>query len=193
MAEFDLAVIGAGAAGLSVTYAAARLGARVLLVERDRMGGDCLNVGCVPSKALLAASHAARSARRAGRFGVHVAEPRIDWDGVRAHVHGAIARIAPADSAARYEGLGATVLQGHARLTADGQLCVDGRRITARRIVIAAGSRPAVPAIPGLAALPFLTNETLFDLPHRPNTCWSWAAAPSGWRWRRPMPASAAA
>ena len=168
MPEFDLAVIGAGAAGLSVTYAAARLGARVLLVERGRMGGDCLNTGCVPSKALLAASHAARAARRAGRFGVHVAEPHVDWEGVRAHVQGAIARIAPADSAERYRGLGVTVLHGHARLTPDAQLAVDGRRHTARHIVIAAGSRPAVPPIPGLAGSPYLTNETLFDLPHRP-------------------------
>ena len=92
MPEFDLAVIGAGAAGLSVTAVAAQLGLKVVLIERDRMGGDCLNTGCVPSKALLAAAHAAQSARTAGRFGIGLPEPVIDWDAVRAHVVGTIDR-----------------------------------------------------------------------------------------------------
>ncbi len=166
--RFDLAVIGAGAAGLSVTYAAARLGLRVALIERDRMGGDCLNVGCVPSKALLACAHAASAARRAAALGVRVGEPEVDWAAVRAHVRGAIARIAPMDSVSRYEGLGATVLRGQARFVAADRLSVDGRPLGARRIVIAAGSRATVPPIPGLAALPFLTNATLFDVAERP-------------------------
>jgi pyruvate/2-oxoglutarate dehydrogenase complex dihydrolipoamide dehydrogenase (E3) component len=169
MAEFDLAVIGAGSAGLSVTYAAARLGRKVVLIERDRMGGDCLNVGCVPSKALLSAAHAARSARGAARYGVRVAEPEIDWAGVRAHVRRAIDTIAPVDSAERYSGLGATVLRAEARFVEPVTLMAEGRRLTARRIVVAAGSRAAVPPIPGLAALPFLTNDTLFDLAERPD------------------------
>jgi pyruvate/2-oxoglutarate dehydrogenase complex dihydrolipoamide dehydrogenase (E3) component len=168
MAEFDLAVIGAGSAGLSVTAAAAQLGVKVVLIERARMGGDCLNTGCVPSKALLAASHAATTIRGAGRLGLLVAEPAIDWNAVRAHVQGAIAAIAPADSEARYRALGATVLRGQARFVAPDALEVNGRRLTARRIVVAAGSRAAVPPIPGLDRVPFLTNETLFDLPHRP-------------------------
>ncbi|HET8995101.1 MAG TPA: FAD-dependent oxidoreductase [Acetobacteraceae bacterium] len=168
MAEFDLAVIGAGAAGLSVTAVAAQLGLRVALIERDRMGGDCLNVGCVPSKALLAASHAATAARGAGRFGVRLGDPVIDWAAVQAHVHGAIATLEPADSETRFRGLGASVLRGEARFAAPDALLVDGRRITARRIVIAAGSRAAVPPIPGLDAVPFLTNASLFDLPERP-------------------------
>ncbi len=168
MADFDLAVIGAGSAGLSVTAVAAQLGAKVVLIERGRMGGDCLNTGCVPSKALLAASHAAQTIRDAGRFGLCLAEPAIDWDAVRAHVQGAIAAIAPADSEARYRALGTTVLRGHARFVARNALDVDGRRITARRIVIAAGSRAAVPPIPGLDRAPFLTNETLFDLAQQP-------------------------
>ena len=117
MPEFDLAVIGAGAAGLSVTAVAAQLGLRVALIERDRMGGDCLNFGCVPSKALLAAAHAAEAARRAGRFGLHLPEPDIDWGAVRAHVHGVIETIAPMDSEARFRALGATVLRGEARFT----------------------------------------------------------------------------
>ncbi len=168
MPDCDLAVIGAGAAGLSVTAAAAQLGLRVTLIERDRMGGDCLNAGCVPSKALLAAAHAAEVAREAGRFGVQVAAPEIDWDALRRHVHGVIEGLAPTDSAARFRALGATVLQAEARFVAPDTLAVDGGRMTARRIVIAAGSRPAVPPIPGLDAVAFLTNATLFDLAERP-------------------------
>ena len=166
-ARYDLAVIGAGAGGLSVTAIAARLGLRVALIERDRMGGDCLNTGCVPSKALLAAAHAARAARQAGRFGVW-AEPRIDWAGVRAHVAGAIAAITPNDSAARYRALGAEVIAGEARFVGPDRLAVGGREVRARRIVIAAGSRAAIPPIPGLDAVPFLTHTGIFDLPAPP-------------------------
>jgi len=168
MADFDLAVIGAGAAGLAVTAVAAQLGLRVLLVERERMGGDCLNAGCVPSKALLAAAHAAAGARAAGRFGIRLPPPEIDWDAVSAHVAGAIAAIAPNDSEERFRGLGATVLRAEAHFVAPGAIAVEGRRITARRFVIAAGSRPAVPAIPGLDQVPFLTNATLFGIPGPP-------------------------
>ena len=169
MPEFDLAVIGAGASGLSVTAVAAQLGLRVALIERDRMGGDCLNFGCVPSKALLAASHAAQAARAADRFGIRLPEPEIDWDAVREHVHGVIAAIAPTNSEARFRALGATVLRGEARFVAPDTLMVDGRRITARRIVIAAGSTAAVPPIPGLDQVPYLTNATIFDLKQRPD------------------------
>ena len=168
MPEFDLAVIGAGAAGLSVTAVAAQLGLKVALIERDRMGGDCLNTGCVPSKALLAAAHAAQSARSAGKFGIRLPEPAIDWDAVRAHVTGTIAAIAPMDSEARFHALGATVLRGEARFLDPDTLGIDSRRLTARRIVIAAGSRAAVPLIPGLDAVPHLTNETLFALAQPP-------------------------
>ncbi len=168
MPEFDLAVIGAGASGLSVTAVAAQLGLHVALIERDRMGGDCLNFGCVPSKALLAASHAAQAARAASRLGVSLPEPEIDWDAVRRHVHGVISTIAPTDSEARFRALGATVLRGEARFVAPDMLAVDGRRLTARRIVIAAGSTPAVPPIPGLDQVPYLTNTTVFDLDQRP-------------------------
>ena len=168
MADFDLAVIGAGAAGLAVTAVAAQLGLRVLLVERERMGGDCLNAGCVPSKALLAAAHAAAGARAAGRFGIRLPPPEIDWDAVSAHVAGAIAAIAPNDSEERFRALGATVLRAEARFVTPGAIAVEGRRITARRFVIAAGSRPAVPAIPGLDEVPFLTNATLFGIPAPP-------------------------
>lgn len=183
MAEFDIAVIGAGSAGLSVANAAARLGLRTVIVERAEMGGDCLNAGCVPSKALLAAGRAAQAARGAGRFGVGLEEPAIDWAAVRAHVRGAIAAIAPVDSQERYEGLGCVVLRGAARFVAWDTLAVTlrgtggagglggvggERRLTAGWIVVAAGSRPVVPAVPGLADVPYLTNETLFALEERP-------------------------
>ncbi len=169
MPEFDLAVIGAGASGLSITAVAAQLGLRVALFERDRMGGDCLNFGCVPSKALLAASHAAQAARTAYRFGIRLPEPGIDWDAVREHVRGVIEAIAPTNSEARFRALGATVLRGEARFVAPDTLMVDGRRITARRIVIAAGSMAALPPIPGLDQIPYLTNATIFDLKQRPD------------------------
>jgi len=169
MPDYDLAVIGAGAAGLSVTAVAAQLGLRVVLIERDRMGGDCLNFGCVPSKALLAASHAAQAARDAGRFGIRLPEPEIDWPAVREHLHGVIAAIAPTDSEARFRALGAHVLRGEARFVSRDTLAVDGRRFSARRIVIAAGSRASVPAIPGLDQVPHLTNATIFDLAERPD------------------------
>jgi len=168
MPDLDLAVIGAGAAGLSVTAVAAQLGLRVAIIERHQMGGDCLNTGCVPSKALLAAAHAAQDAAAASRFGI-TATPTIDWDAVRAHVHGVIADIAPIDSVARYTALGAEVIHGEARFAAPDAITVNGRRLTARRIVIATGGRPVIPPIPGLADLSPLTHETLFDLPTRPD------------------------
>ncbi len=166
--RFDVAVIGAGSAGLSVAAVATQLGLRVALIERARMGGECLNSGCVPSKALLAAAHAADAARHAGRFGIRLAEPEIDWDGVRAHVSGAIDALAPMDSEVRFSAMGVTVLRGEARFVAPDALSVDGRRVEAKRIVIAAGSRPAIPDIPGLDRVPYLTNESLFEMRDKP-------------------------
>jgi pyruvate/2-oxoglutarate dehydrogenase complex dihydrolipoamide dehydrogenase (E3) component len=169
MPEFDIAVIGAGAAGLSVVAGTAQLGASVVLIERGRMGGDCLNTGCVPSKALLAASHAARTVRDAARFGVIADDPVIEWDRVRSHVRGVIDTIAPNDSEARFRALGATVLRGEAQFTGPATISVDGRVITARRFVIAAGSRAAVPPIDGLREVPYWTNDSLFDLSGKPD------------------------
>lgn len=164
----DICVIGAGAAGLSVAAGAAQMGARTVLIERDRMGGECLNTGCVPSKALLAAAKAARAARSAPRFGVAVGPVTVDWAGVRRHLAGVIASIAPHDSVERFEGLGVTVLRGAARFTGPDALTVDGRVIRARRFVIATGSKPAIPPIAGLDAVPHLTNESIFDLDRIP-------------------------
>jgi pyruvate/2-oxoglutarate dehydrogenase complex dihydrolipoamide dehydrogenase (E3) component len=168
MPDVDVAIIGAGAAGLSVASVAAQLGLRVTLIERGRMGGDCLNYGCVPSKALLAAAHAAAEARRAGRFGIGLPSPVIDWAGVRAHVQGAIATIAPQDSEERFTGMGVRVIRSTAHFTAPDELEAGGHRLTFRRCVIAAGSAAVVPDLPGLDALPWLTNETLFDLEEPP-------------------------
>ena len=173
MADYDLAVIGAGATGLSVTAVAAQLGLRVVLIERGRMGGDCLNTGCVPSKALLAAAHAARNARAAAPLGLRLPEPEIDWPAVQAHVHGVIAAIAPMDSVARFTALGADILQGSARFTAPDTLEValptGPRRLTATRIVIAAGGRATTPDLPGLDSTPYLTHETIFAVTPRPD------------------------
>jgi pyruvate/2-oxoglutarate dehydrogenase complex dihydrolipoamide dehydrogenase (E3) component len=168
MPDVDVAIIGAGAAGLSVAAISAGLGLKVALFERGAMGGDCLNYGCVPSKALLAAAHAAAEARRAHRFGVRVGEPEVDWAGVRAHVDGAIAAIAPNDSVERFRGMGVDVVQASARFVARDTIEAGGRRYRFRRAVVAAGSAAIVPPIPGLGAVPFLTNETLFALPEKP-------------------------
>jgi pyruvate/2-oxoglutarate dehydrogenase complex dihydrolipoamide dehydrogenase (E3) component len=164
----DLCVIGAGSAGLSVAAGAAQLGADAVLIEADKMGGDCLNYGCVPSKALLAAARAADSIRRAHRFGIRAGEPVVDFRAVHDHVHGVIAVIAPHDSEERFTGLGVRVLRAKARFTGPRELAVGDAQISARRFVIATGSRPLVPPIPGLDRVPYLTNETVFDLTERP-------------------------
>lgn len=165
----DLCVIGAGSGGLSVAAGAAQMGARVVLVEKGRMGGDCLNFGCVPSKSLIAAARAAETIRSSGRYGVNGHRPEIDFGKIHDHVHGVIAAIAPNDSVERFEELGVTVIRGTARFTGPTEVEAAGRRIQARRFVIAAGSSPAVPPIPGLDTVPYLTNETIFDLREAPD------------------------
>jgi pyruvate/2-oxoglutarate dehydrogenase complex dihydrolipoamide dehydrogenase (E3) component len=161
----DICVIGGGSAGLSVVAAAAAFGVSVVLVERDRMGGDCLNTGCVPSKALLAAAKHAHAMRGGGPFGVTAAGVDVDFAKVRAHVQSVIAAIAPIDSAERFTGLGVRVIKGHATFKDRRTVGVDGKiEIRARRFVIASGSAPALPPILGLDGGPCLTNETIFDL-----------------------------
>jgi len=168
MTDADIIVIGAGAAGLSVASGAAQMGARVVLIEAGEMGGDCLNHGCVPSKALIAAAAAAQGMREAGRFGLGAVEPEVDFAAVMDHVAEVIAGIAPHDSQERFEGLGVRVIRGHARFVDRDAVEVNGERLTARRIVVAAGSRPFVPPVPGLAETGYLTNETVFGLRERP-------------------------
>nr|WP_043837882.1 FAD-dependent oxidoreductase [Roseomonas aerilata] len=177
----DLIVIGAGAAGLTAAGGCARLGLRVALVERDRMGGECLNMGCVPSKALLAAAHRAQAVRDAARLGVLAAEPDIDFGRVRAHVRHAIATIAPHDSEGRFRAWGVEVIRGEARLLdGTGRVAVAGREISAPRIVLAVGSRPAVPEVEGLPRTPYLTNETLWDLDRLPGHLLVLGGGPAG-------------
>lgn len=158
----DICVIGAGSAGLSVAAGAVQMGARTTLVEADRMGGDCLNTGCVPSKSLLAAAKAAHQARGTAKYGIHSSDPRIDFPAVTAYVRGVIDRIAPHDSVERFRGLGCTVLQARAKFLDARTLSAGEVWIQARRFVIATGSRPKIPPIPGLAETPHFTNETLF-------------------------------
>lgn len=164
----DLVVIGAGSAGLSAAAGAAMLGLEVVLYEKGEMGGDCLNYGCVPSKALLYAAKTAQRVREAGRYGVTAPAPQIDWPGVQAHVRGAIETIAPVDSQERFEGLGVTVIREHARFADPKTIVSATTRTRARRIIIATGSRALIPPIEGLEAAGYLTNETIFDVPDRP-------------------------
>ncbi len=154
--HYDLVVIGAGAGGLVTSGGAAQLGARVLLIEQHRLGGECLWTGCVPSKAVI---HAAQLARHGGGQ---------RWSDARANVEEAVTIIEPHDSPERFEGFGVEVVIGRAVFTGQGAIEVGGQRVTARRFVIATGSDPAVPPIAGLAELPFLTNDTIFDLEEQP-------------------------
>jgi len=175
----DIVVIGAGSGGLSVASGAAQLGLRVVLFEKGEMGGDCLNSGCVPSKALIAAAHAAHDARTAVRMGV-TAVPIVDFAAVMAHVHAAVATIAPHDSQPRFEGLGVTVVREAARFTGPRTIASDSVEVTARKIVIATGSRAKAPPIPGLAGSGFLTNETVWGLTELPRRLIVMGAGPIG-------------
>jgi pyruvate/2-oxoglutarate dehydrogenase complex dihydrolipoamide dehydrogenase (E3) component len=180
----DICVIGAGSAGLTVAAASAAFGVSVVLIEKDKMGGDCLNTGCVPSKALIAAARQAQSMREAGRFGIKPGEPQVNFPAVMAHIRGVIDAIAPNDSVERFTGLGVRVLTGPARFTDRRTVTVKGvvkdTEIRARRFVIAAGTRPAVPPIPNLDTVPYLTNESVFELKRRPNRLIIIGAGPIG-------------
>jgi pyruvate/2-oxoglutarate dehydrogenase complex dihydrolipoamide dehydrogenase (E3) component len=144
------------------------MGARVVLIEKHKMGGDCLNTGCVPSKALLAAAHGAQTIRDSARFGIKGQVPEIDFQAVHDHVHGVIAAIAPNDSVERFEGLGVRVIKEAARFTGPDEVVAGDFTVRAKRFVVATGSSPAAPPIDGLADVPYLTNETIFDLTERP-------------------------
>lgn len=176
----DICVIGAGSGGLSVAAAAAAFGVDVVLVEKGAMGGDCLNYGCVPSKALIAAGKTAHHARTGSPFGVHAEGVSVDFQRVHDHVHEVIAAIAPHDSVERFESLGVTVIKATAQFV-DGRTLVAGdTRIRARRFVIATGSSPVLPPIPGLDRVPCLTNETIFDLTDCPEHLIIIGAGPIG-------------
>ncbi|MBA3518250.1 MAG: FAD-dependent oxidoreductase [Rhizobiales bacterium] len=168
----DICVVGAGSAGLTVAAAAAAFKVPTVLIERGRMGGDCLNTGCVPSKALIAASRHMHTIGEAGRFGIRVREAEVDFAAVMDHVHGVIAAIAPNDSAERFTGLGVQVIRGEARFKDRRTIVVEteagATEVSARRFVVATGSGPAIPPIPGLDTAPYLTNETIFELREKP-------------------------
>src|SRR5215813_10936482 len=165
----DICVIGAGSGGLSVAAAAAAFGVSVVLVEKNKMVGECVNTGCVPSKSLIAAAKHARAVAEARAFGVAAGPADIDFGKVHQHVHDVIAAIAPNDSKERFNGLGVRVIAGAARFKDRNTVAVgDEIEIVARRFVIATGSSPSLPPIAGLEAVPYLTNETVFDLTTRP-------------------------
>lgn len=158
----DVCVVGGGSAGLVVAAGAAQLGLDTVLIERAEMGGDCLNFGCVPSKALIAAAKAAQAQRSGAAFGIAPVEPQIDFARVMDHVTETIAAIAPNDSVERFEKLGVRVLQEEARFVGRTELQAGPHRIRSKRIVLATGSRPTLPPIAGLAETPHFTNETIF-------------------------------
>ncbi len=166
--ETDIAIIGAGSGGLSVAAGAVQMGARVVLIERGKMGGDCLNYGCVPSKSIIAAAHAANTVRHGSVFGVNGHEPEIDFAKVHGHIHSVIGAIAPHDSVERFEGLGVIIIQEAARFTGPTEIQAGDTTVRARKIVVATGSSAFVPPIDGLADVAYLTNETIFDLTERP-------------------------
>lgn len=159
----DICVIGGGSGGLSVAAGAAQMGARVVLFEGGRMGGDCLNSGCVPSKALLAAAKAAHHAHGNPLMGITGAAPAVDFAAVKRHVAEVIATIAPHDSVARFTGLGVHVIEEHAAFAGPRLVRSASFEVRAKYVVIATGSTPAVPPIPGLDSVPYHTNETIFE------------------------------
>ena len=164
----DICVIGAGSGGLSVAAGASQMGAKVVLLEGHKMGGDCLNYGCVPSKALLAAGHKAHETTVAA-FGVPGHAPDADFAAAKDHVQSVIETIAPVDSQERFEGFGVHVIREFGRFISETEVQAGDHIIEARRFVIATGSRPFVPPIPGLETVPHFTNETIFDLRDRPD------------------------
>lgn len=166
--ECDLAIIGAGAAGLSVAAVAAQLDLQVVLCEGGKMGGDCLNYGCIPSKALLAIAKRFWHIRHNQDAAIDVGASNLDYAKVKQYVDDAIAKIAPHDSVERFQGLGVNVIRHHAHFIDKQHIKAGEHIIRARRFIIATGSRPAIPAIDGLSEVDYLTNETIFSLQHQP-------------------------
>ncbi|MEM8630785.1 MAG: FAD-dependent oxidoreductase [Pseudomonadota bacterium] len=167
--ETDICIIGAGSGGLSIAAGAVQMGARVVLIEGNKMGGDCLNFGCVPSKALIAAGKKAHAMQTGKPFGVTPVVPTVSYAAAKDHVQHAINTIAPVDSQERFEGLGVKVIREWARFISETEVEAGDHVITARRFVVATGSGPLVPPIPGLDRVPYYTNETIFDLREKPD------------------------
>jgi len=178
--DVDLCIIGAGSGGLSIASGAAQLGRSVVLFEAHDMGGDCLNSGCVPSKALIAAGKHAHALTTGKIFGVEPKTPSVDFNAVKAHVQGVIDHIAPVDSQERFEGLGCTVIREYASFKDDQTVVSDSVEVRAKRIVVATGSRASAPPIPGLSDTPYLTNETIFTVDKQPKHLLVIGAGPIG-------------
>ncbi|HBK80480.1 MAG TPA: pyridine nucleotide-disulfide oxidoreductase [Nitrospinae bacterium] len=178
--RFDLVCIGGGVAGLVAAAGAALLGARAAVVERGKLGGDCLNYGCVPSKGLIHAARLAASARRLPEFGIDTGEVRVDFSRVMRRMKEVQAHIGEHDEAERFEGMGIEVIFGEGRFTGPDAFEAGGRRIRARRFLIATGSGPFVPDTPGLRDVLYLTNETVFDLSEQPRRMAVLGAGPIG-------------
>ena len=159
----DVCIIGGGSGGLSYAAGAAQFGADVVLLEKGAMGGDCLNFGCVPSKALLAAAKAAAAGMKAAKYGVTYTAPKVDYAAVMDHVHDVIAQIAPHDSVERFEGLGIHVIQKAGLFVDEGTVQAGDHTIRAKRFILSTGSSAFVPPIPGLDSVPYLTNESIWD------------------------------
>jgi dihydrolipoamide dehydrogenase len=166
--DMNMVVIGAGSAGLISAYIGAQLKAKITLIERHKMGGDCLNTGCVPSKALIRVGRAMKEISTAGQLGIHVSQPQVDFPAVMERVRHVVKEIEPHDSVERYRDLGVTCLQGEATIVSPWTVEVDGKVITTRNIVIATGARPFVPSIPGLEKIDYLTSDNLWELAELP-------------------------
>ncbi len=166
--DYNLLVVGAGAGGLVTSYIAAAVKSRVALIEQHKMGGDCLNTGCVPSKALIRSARFAAEQRKAGELGFSPSQSRADFAAVMERVATVIKEVEPHDSVERYQGLGVECIQGRARFVSPWELEVDGRRLSSRHIVLATGARPLVPKLPGLEQVPYLTSDSLWQLREPP-------------------------
>ena len=162
--DYNLLVIGAGAGGLVTSYIAAAVKAKVALIEKHKMGGDCLNSGCVPSKALIRSARFAAEQRRASELGFNPSQASADFAAVMERVARVIKEVEPHDSVARYEGLGVECIEGEAKLVSPWEVEVNGQRLASRHIVLATGARPLVPTLPGLEQVPWLTSDTLWQL-----------------------------
>ena len=167
--DADLVIIGAGSAGLSFAAGAVQMGAGVVLIEGGKMGGDCLNTGCVPSKALIEAARRAKGAASAKNLGVSCHDVTVDYASVMHHVRETIAAIEPYDSQERFEGLGVRVIRGYAEFASKNSIRVGNETVTARRIVVATGATPIAPPINGLDTVAYFTNETFFENRNRPD------------------------
>ena len=167
--DYNLVVIGAGSAGLVAAYIGAAVKAKVALIEKHKMGGDCLNTGCVPSKALIRSARMLAYARRAKEFGFRSGTIDYDFSEVMARVRQVIEKIEPHDSVERYTGLGVKVIKGEARITSPFTVAVSDRTLTTRNIIVATGARPFVPTIPGLDQVDYLTSDNVWDLRELPS------------------------